>query len=275
MQARVEVDGEWSSIRYEWRLNGQSFGPNAAEVVLPTLSSGDEIRLRVTPYRAAARGESFEIGSRVLNQKPIVRNLSLERVKADDLGPDFDLDPDLDEAQAGLWRVVARVEDPDDDDVEIEYRWWLNGVESDVEGASFPASQLTRGDRLEVELRASDGELWSAPTRSGEIEVGNAPPSIVSLPPRPDPSGFFEYAIRAEDPDGDENLRFALATAPRGMQIDEVSGVVRWRPSADQAGRHPIEVVVRDGRGGEATQSFSLALVGVTESDAPGPAAAR
>jgi hypothetical protein len=247
-------------------MNGEPFGANAAEVILPTLASGDEIRVRVTPHRGSLAGEAFEARQVVRNQKPHVANLLLERVGAEAPGG----------SGSERWRVLAVVEDPDEDDVELEYRWFVNGEESDFEEDVFPAGELARGDRLEVVVRAFDGRLWSAPARSGRIEIGNAPPEIVSTPPRPDESGYFSYAVQVVDPDDDDGLRFELKTAPRGMQIDERNGIVTWRPDSDQAGRHPVEVVVRDGRGGEASQSFSLALVQMSESetDAP-PAAAR
>lgn len=266
-QARVEVDGAWTSLRYDWRRNGETFGRNASEVVLPALSNGDEIVLRVTPYRGSRSGEAFEVRQRVSDQKPRIQHLSLERVEADD----------LDHAGTEQWRAIAAVDDAIEDDVRIEYRWRVNGLESEIEDAVFPAGQLKRGDRLAVTARAFNGHIWSAPSDSGEIEIGNMPPSIESTPPRPDASGYFRYAVRAKDPDGDKTLRFALSEAPSGMEIDEVEGILTWRPTSDQAGRHAVQVVVKDGQGGEASQSFSLALISSEDSeiDAPGPAARR
>ena len=59
------------------------------------------------------------------------------------------------------------------------------------------------------------------------------------------------------------------------MQIDDVSGIVRWEPNADQAGRHAVEIVVTDEGGAESSQSFSLALVQRTDDDESAPAAPR
>jgi hypothetical protein len=134
--------------------------------------------------------------------------------------------------------------------------------------------RLASGDRVSVRVRAYDGQAWSAPSTSGEIVVGNTPPVIVSVPPRPDATGFFRYDVRAEDPGSDGKLSYGLRTSPEGMKINEESGLVTWRPEVDQAGRHEVVVVVRDPDGSEATQSFSIALVS-TEDEAPGPAAAK
>jgi hypothetical protein len=266
-KAIPRISGDWTSLEYEWSVNGRRFGANAAQVVLPRISTGDEITLRITPLQGTLRGPTFEARTEARNQAPRLRNLSIERAGSE-------------ESVAGggeLWRAVVVAEDPDEDDLEIEYRWLVNGRDAGVEGELFPAGELKRGDRLAVRVRAYDGGAWSPFTQSGEITIGNSPPNIVSMPPRLDESGRFRYQLRAEDADGDQRFRFELKTAPRGMQIDEINGIVTWQPAPDQAGRHDVEVVVRDEGGGEATQAFSLALVSISESSSgdPGPAAMR
>ena len=266
-RAIPRVAGDWTSLQYEWKLNGAPFGTNTAQVVLPRIATGDEIGLRVVPFRGKRRGEALEVRSVVRNQRPELQKLAIERVgEGDSLA-----------GGSELWRAVVVADDPDDDDLEIEYLWYVNGQETDVEEEFYPAGEMTRGERLAVRVRAFDGEAWSPFTRSGEIVIGNSPPTIVSVPPRPDESGYFRYQLRAEDADGDDEFHFALRTAPRGMQIDEINGIVTWQPGSTQVGRHEVEVVVTDRDGGESTQSFDLSLVALTESDSEGagPAAMR
>ncbi len=264
LRAIASVSGGWTSLQYEWMLNGEAFGQNAAQVLLPTLATGDVIGLRVIPFRNLRPGKAFQVQSLVRNQKPRIRSLSIERVEAD-------------EASVGdgeRWRAAVLAEDPDGDNLEIEYRWLINGSESEIEDEFHPVGDLKRGDRIAVRVRVFDGSVWSAPVRTGEIEIGNRLPIIVSVPPRPDATGYFRYKVAVKDTGPDTNLHFALRISPRGMRIDELSGEVTWRPDSDQAGRHEVEVVVRNEEGGEATQVFSLALVSVIE-PSPGPAAAR
>src|SRR5262249_58447914 len=69
----------------------------------------------------------------------------------------------------------------------------------------------------------------------------------------------FSYEVTATDPDGDA-LSYYLDAAPAGMSIDRATGVVAWTPDAGQVGTQRVSVRVLDGRGGEATQSFDLAV---------------
>ncbi len=265
IRAVAKITGRWTSAEYAWDVNGRKFGSNTAQAVLPVIATGDVVSVRVVPIRGVQRGKARLASVRVRNQGPMILGLEIELTEAGKGGS----------SDTEMWRAVVRAEDPDGDQLEIEYRWSVNGVVSRVRGELFPAGDLTRGDRLEVSVRASDGRLWSPPAGSGQIQVGNSPPTIVSRPPRPDALGNFKYKIRAEDSDGDRNLRFSLRKGPKGMQIDEINGIVTWYPNTDQAGRHAIEIVATDEGGAEATQSFSLALISRSSADNPGPAAPR
>lgn len=259
MRAVARVSGDWSALKYVWTRNGDRFGPNAAEIVLPRLETGDVIAVEVTPFQGDAAGEPVSVETTVTNQRPQLTHLTIERAEDQEGAP----------AAGEIWRANVRGSDPDGDRLDYEYRWTVNGEVSDVTDAEFPADRLRAGDRIELRARAFDGEAWSVAAHSGEIVVGNSLPVIVSQPPRPDPTGYFEYQVRVQDSGGDRGLRFSLRQSPRGMQIDPSTGLVTWRPANDQAGRHAVEVVVRDADGGEASQAFRLGLVATTETGAP------
>lgn len=264
LRAIVEVSGAWTSLHYEWTLNGVPIGQNSAQLVLPTISTGDVIGVRVIPFRGAESGTALDAQSFARNQRPSLRRLSIDRADPTDLAG----------AEAETWRAVARAEDPDADRLEFEYRWLVNGNQSEVEEEFFAVAPLKRGDKIEVRARVFDGQLWSPPVQSGEIVISDHALTIVSVPRRPDETGYFRYLVGVEDDGGKADLEFSLRKSPLGMRIDERKGEVTWRPSADQAGRHEVEVVVRSEAGSEASQAFSIALVSVNESD-PGPAAAQ
>jgi serine protease AprX len=84
----------------------------------------------------------------------------------------------------------------------------------------------------------------------------NSPPIITSAPPLGATVGsLYHYAVMASDPDGDV-LGYFLDTAPAGMAIDAVTGLVRWTPGPDQVGPHGVFVRVNDARAKSATQAF-------------------
>lgn len=97
----------------------------------------------------------------------------------------------------------------------------------------------------------------------------NRPPVFITTPPaRIAIGGDYRYAAAASDIDNDP-LSFQLQSAPVGVTVDAGSGLVSWNTAAP--GRHSIVLRVDDGRGGQATQSWTL-YVGETEVTPPGPA---
>jgi RHS repeat-associated protein len=92
----------------------------------------------------------------------------------------------------------------------------------------------------------------------------NHPPTITSTPPTTAVPGMpFHYDVHALDPDGD-NLVYSLTTAPTGMAIDSL-GRINWSPQAGDIGSQPVAVSVSDGRGGRASQQFTLTVGADTE----------
>jgi hypothetical protein len=157
-------------------------------------------------------------------------------------------------------RVVVDAQDPDGDEIELHYTWFVNDEEVEQQGPVFHTTSLARGDHVRVEAVASDGRAESAPMRSPLLEVENGLPRIVSQPQAPGPDGVFRYQVQVEDPEGDTGLRFSLAKGPRGMHVHAVRGLVEWVPEPDQVGVHPVEIVVQDSAGGEMHQSFELSI---------------
>jgi RHS repeat-associated protein len=97
----------------------------------------------------------------------------------------------------------------------------------------------------------------------------NQPPTITSTAPAQATEELpFAYSVTATDPDGDL-LSYFLTEAPAGMGIDRTTGRVTWTPTVQQIGTHHIAVRVLDGRGGETTQTFILAVVADTGNRAP------
>jgi hypothetical protein len=164
--------------------------------------------------------------------------------------------------------VVAHATDPDGDLVEIVYTWWVNDDEVDAEGPVFSTQSLRRGDEVRVRVVASDGGSDSQPMEGPPIRVENGVPEIVSRPAAAGPDGAFRYQVLAEDPEGDTNLRYRLAQAPNGMTVTAIGGLVEWHPRSEQGGVHPVEIVVEDSAGGQATQRFELTM---TPPAAPAP----
>lgn len=143
----------------------------------------------------ATTGADFEpyeaVPPRPPNAAPTVRDVSLRPA----------------EPVAGE-RVTAVVDavDPDGDTLRFTYRWRLDGERSEVTAAVFPLPDRARGQRLEVEVIATDGAHETQPV-GASAWVENQPPVIEKLVIEPGAEITVEQTLvasaHAVDPDGD------------------------------------------------------------------------
>ncbi|MFQ5416289.1 MAG: hypothetical protein ACE5FL_04475 [Myxococcota bacterium] len=251
-----DPDGDPVVLVYEWRLNDRPVGRGTQRLMLSDAAKGDSLEVAVIASDGRAESEPRRSSVRIGNRPPRVERLRIEP------SPPF---------TAGMTlRVRAEAEDADGDDVEFSYRWTLNGVESGSDDPEFDTSALDRGDVLTVSVRAGDGNASGEALASPPLEIVNRAPRVTS---RPGPSalgGGFFYRVTAEDPDGDEPLRFELDGAPAGMVIGPISGEITWRPAPSQAGRHTVRVIIDDLKGGRVAHAFEVDVAGTTPPAAPG-----
>ena len=70
----------------------------------------------------------------------------------------------------------------------------------------------------------------------------------------------YSYSMGVTDADSSA-LSFTLTTAPAGMNINSLTGVIQWTPNSTQVGINPVEVRASDGVGGFAVQSFDITVL--------------
>ncbi len=115
-----------------------------------------------------------------------------------------------------------------------------------------------------ISIEALDGKGGEA-VQSFLLAVGTIPsnpsaPRITNSPATEARAGIlYVYQPVASDPDGDA-LQYSLEESPTGMTLDPVRGRIQWTPALDQVGPHSVSLVVRDGRGGETLQRFSVVV---------------
>ncbi len=125
------------------------------------------------------------------------------------------------------------------------------------------------GDQLgshEVTVEVNDGRGGND-AQTFEIEVAatrdNHAPQIVSQPPTTAAVGqLYRYEAVATDADADA-LSFDLPVKPFGMSVDSMSGVVAWKPVADDVGQHDVVLRVRDGQGGVDLQALRIDVAAI------------
>jgi hypothetical protein len=258
--ARVDAsDPEGAPVRlvYVWRWDGQRAGNGEASFLVPKDGKGRALEVEVRANDGESESAPLGLRAEVGNSPPKMLELVLEPAK---------------ELAAGDTVVASpRAQDPDGDPLQFAFTWLVNGRALPERGAALGPSNFRRGDTIELEVTASDGDDESEILRGPELRVVNSPPVFKSQPKGLDPDGTFRYTPEIGDPDGDRRLRFRLVTAPKGMTIDWLRGAVAWRPGEDQEGRHQVAIEVDDLEGGLATQNFHVDVA--FEKPAPRPPA--
>lgn len=241
-----DPDGDKLTLDYVWRMNGRTVGDGSAQLRLGQERKGSLIEVSVVAKDGFESSQPGKASVRIGNQPPMMLGVVFE--------PRGEIRADRDLV------AEARAADPDEDEMEYTYRWWVNGQAMDGDGPRLSASAFNRGDRIELAVTASDGMAESEELHTDPITVTNSPPQITSTPGPIGADGRFRYAIVASDPDGDRSFGYRLVKGPDGMAVDPVDGVVSWSPTPAHAGHHAVEVQVDDRRGGQATQAFRLEL---------------
>ena len=98
--------------------------------------------------------------------------------------------------------------DPEAAPVSFRFQWYVNdALLPTATNATLDPGQLKRGDRVAVEVVASDGKLESVPFRLTPVLIGNTPPivSLAMVEPEQVPFGEpLRAKVEVRDPDGDE-----------------------------------------------------------------------
>ena len=255
--AGSDPEGDELRFVYSWTLGGDRAGRDTA-LDLPQRSKGATLEVSVVAHDGRSESQAFTATTEVGNRAPKVLDLILEPANEIRVTDEIAASP--------------RAEDPDGDPITFEYIWRVNGRRVAETGATLRSPNFKRGDQVEFQVRASDGEDVGEPLAAPPIEILNSPPVITSTPAGLDATGSFRYTPTVEDADGDRRIRFRLVEAPEGMSIDWLAGRIAWRPADDQAGEHPVTIEVDDSAGGITTQSFTIS-VALEGEDAASPAA--
>jgi hypothetical protein len=256
------AEGERVELDYEWYVDGRRLpAERGASLHVEGAEKGTRIEVVAVARGRGGVSEPARASARVANQPPVLHDVILEPLAEVSVLNDVTARP--------------RASDADGDAIRYRYTWRVNGerVEGEGEGQVLRAERFARGDLIELEVVASDGEDESEPLRSAAIEVVNAGPRFHSKPGRIDADGVFRYRAEVEDPDGDRRFRYRLVKGPRGMRLDPLDGQVTWAPGPEQSGRHEVVLEAEDAQGAATSQTFHVQVDFETEPVPAAPAA--
>ncbi|MCA9191301.1 MAG: hypothetical protein KDB03_06055 [Planctomycetales bacterium] len=136
-------------------------------------------------------------------------------------------------------------------------------------GMTIDATGLMSWNATAADLGAHQVIVQVLDTRGG-VDVqsfmlavfDNHDPSITSQPIVVGQVGsIYTYQVTASD-SIDDILSFKLLDAAPGMDIDSASGLITWNVTSTAYEQERVTVAVIDGRGGQATQTFTIDIAG-------------
>jgi len=200
---------------------------------------------------------SIDVTAEVTNQPPVITSAPLGRVE-----------------EEALYTYAVSASDPNGD--VLTYSLDIAPVGMAINAATGVIVWTPSNTQIgiaNVSVRVDDGNGRFV-TQNFTITVTEKPaenqaPTITTIPiTNAEVNALYSYGVNATDADGD-TLGFSLTTAPSGMAINAVTGVINWTPLASQMGSVNVVVQVDDGNEGIATQSFSIAVVDNTTVNEP------
>jgi hypothetical protein len=236
-----------ATFRYQWIKNDEEI-PGESETMLKSgnFKKGDLIRAKVTPFDGTTEGSPFlSQPVKILNSLPVIQEVWIE--------------PKVVRVTDRL-KAIVKGFDPDGDSIDYVYKWEKNGVVlSGEETSILEPHRFKKGDSIAVTVTPNDGEASGKPKKSEAVMIANSPPIITSSPPTTTEGMIYTYHVIANDPDNDPII-FSLKTAPKGMEIDKETGVIRWEIQKRDQEPQLIEIEATDPEGAKSLQRFTLSF---------------
>jgi hypothetical protein len=225
-----------SDAKIEWLVNDEV----ASSPVASSFNSAETRRGDKVQARAIVKGR--EILSNIIEIKNSPPEISKVKILPEVFKPGDTLS------------IEASGSDRDGDEIIISYEWTKNGEPAG--NSKQIGVPIKRGDKVDIKITPFDGEAYG---RSVILhrEIVNLPPMIVEDKNYNFDGKVYTYQIKATDPDGD-NLIYSLKSAPSDMTIEPLTGLIKWDVPLEFKGKTSFIVLVDDGHGGVATQSFSI-----------------
>ncbi len=169
--------------------------------------------------------------------------------------------PDAEAIPERSWIYAIRAVDPDGHALSYSLVSGPQSMAIDaVTGLASWTPALADAGRHDVVIQVEDGRGGSS-VQSFTLAVAdsaNRPPVFATAPVVASSSGSdYQYPAEARDADGD-SLVYALTQSPAGMNVDPGTGLVSWSLPLD--GSYPVVLTAADGRGGVASQSFTVRI---------------
>ena len=142
-------------------------------------------------------------------------------------------------------------------------QWWLNlstsisgGGTVLIPGGSTISTPFTIYDPAGTKISFKAG-VFAMPLDSVAPVFTSTPITTTAV------GSLYQYQVSAYDPNGGA-ISYVLASGPPGMNINAATGMLSWAPTLGSAAQTSVSVQAYNQMGGHATQTFTIAVSGVS-----------
>ncbi|MCA6555209.1 MAG: putative Ig domain-containing protein, partial [Pseudanabaena sp. M114S2SP2A07QC] len=199
------------------------------------------VGIRITDLNGTYSGQEFTVKVTGANTPPLVIST-----------------PNTRGAVGQFYTYTAVAKDAENDAITYSLARRPSGMEIDPStGVISWTPSFTGSYEIQVQARDSQGanSLQTYTIVVGTVAV-NKSPTITSTPVfLADTANIYKYQVTATDPDVGDTLTYELISAPSGVAIDPISGLLSW--NSPIVGTYKVVVGVNDGNL-RAAQGFTL-----------------
>ncbi len=231
----TDLEGDVPTLLWAWYVDG-SLVSEGEEGTLEGeyFDKGQQVTVTVTPTDPYDEGDLLESDAvEILNSPATIESVTIEPTE-------------LYEADTASCTAVG-LGDPDDDEVDSVYTWYVNGTEVSSD-TTIDGDLFSRGDTVQCDITANDGQADGAYASSDVVTVLNTPPFVsdVTLSPTSPAEGdtIIVTLVDAADDDGD------TVTASHAWYVDGTQVSTVTELASDSFDKHQeiyVEVTITDG----------------------------
>ncbi len=162
-----DVDNDPLGFQVSWTVDGTPTDLYGFEVPAERTRSGETWEVTVVPVDPDEAGAPVSAATTIRNAAPRVTAIEVLPNPAD---------------TTDILTAHIAATDSDEDDIALVIQWWIDGMAVPGATDSTLAPSLTaRGNRIEVEVSADDGEVVGAAMWSDVIIIENSLPTITNV----------------------------------------------------------------------------------------------
>lgn len=189
-----DVDGDAVTLTWSWTVDGADAGIATPFVPAERTARGQVWEVTAVPTDGETEGEPVTATIDIANRRPTVSAVTLAPSRA---------------FETTVLTASGVAFDPDGDATNIDWTWYVNGVEVEATGPTLDGASFDRGDAVVAVAVANDGFVDGAPSPSEAVEIQNSVPTLATV--QIDQTDIVEGTdvtcayTGFEDADGDED----------------------------------------------------------------------